>query len=313
MDIGMIGLGRMGANMARRLIRYGKEMCGGERHKVVVWNRTHEKVLELVKDGAEGVLRLSGLMEKLSKPNVIWVMVPASLVDEILYQLIPLLSRGDIIVDGANSNYHDSMRRGKELHEKGILFVDAGVSGGLWGLENGYCIMVGGKAEAIRVIEPVLKTLAPSEGYLHVGEWGAGHFVKMIHNGIEYGMLEAYGEGFELLKASEFGLDLAKVAHLWNQGSVIRSWLLELAERALFKEKDLASVRGYIEDSGEGRWTVAEGIAKSIPIPVITASLMTRFASRQSESWSAKFIAALRNEFGGHSIFKVEDRVKPPK
>lgn len=294
MELGMIGLGKMGGNMVRRLLKDG--------HKVIVWNRTREKTDEMEKEGAIGAVTLSNLINKLPSPRILWLMIPAKAVEDMLNQLLPMLNQGDMVIDGANSNYHDSVRRGKELSLKKIYFLDAGTSGGIWGLQNGYCIMIGGEEDAVKKIEPVLKTLAPIDGYLHAGPTGAGHFTKMIHNGIEYGMLQAYGEGFELLRSSDFQLDLGKIAHLWNQGSVVRSWLLELAESALVKEKDLSSVSAYVEDSGEGRWTVEEAIDKSIPAPVITLSLMARFASRQDESWSAKFIAALRNEFGGHVV-----------
>lgn len=294
MEVGMVGLGKMGANMVRRLLKDG--------HRVVVWNRSQEKVTELVKEGAIGSSTLKELVGKLSKPSVVWLMLPAAMVEDVLHEVTPCLKDGDIVVDGANSNFHDSMRRGEELAKDGLLFLDAGVSGGIWGLQNGYCTMVGGDAKGVKIIEPVLKSLAPQDGYLHTGPSGSGHFVKMIHNGIEYGMLQAYGEGFELLRASGFNLNLGEISHLWNQGSVVRSWLLELAEKALAKDNDLKLIRGYVEDSGEGRWTVEEAIAKNIPAPVITLSLMARFASRQEESWSAKFIAALRNEFGGHEV-----------
>lgn len=293
-ELGMIGLGKMGSNMVRRLLKDG--------YKVVVWNRTREKTDEMEKEGATGAAALSNLINKLTSPRILWLMIPAKAVEEILTQLLSMLNQGDIVIDGANSNYHDSVRRGKEFSAKKIYFLDAGVSGGVWGLQNGYCLMVGGDEIPFKKIEPVLKILSPKDGYLHAGPAGAGHFAKMIHNGIEYGMLQAYGEGFELLRSSDFKFDLAKIAHLWNQGSVVRSWLLDLAERALLKESDLTSIRAYVEDSGEGRWTVEEAINKNIPVPVITLSLMARFASRQDESWSAKFIAALRNEFGGHVV-----------
>jgi 6-phosphogluconate dehydrogenase len=214
------------------------------------------------------------------------------------------LAKGDVIVDGGNSNYKDSIRRAEKLREQGLYFVDAGTSGGIWGLKVGYCMMVGGDKEIVERLVPIFETLAPKDGYLHAGPSGAGHFVKMIHNGVEYGMMQAYGEGFELLKASQFDLDLGKIAHLWNQGSVVRSWLLELCESAFAKDPHLSSVKGYVEDSGEGRWTVEEAIDRSVPAPVLTLSLFARFASRQEDSFAAKVTAALRNEFGGHAVRK---------
>jgi 6-phosphogluconate dehydrogenase len=225
-------------------------------------------------------------------------------VDETLQALLPRLTAGDILIDGGNSNYKDSIRRAGEVSARGFHYLDCGTSGGIWGLKNGYCIMVGGEVSAFATAEPVFRTLAPKEGYLHVGPSGAGHFVKMIHNGIEYGMLQAYAEGFELLKASDFPLDLGRISTLWNQGSVVRSWLLELAERAFQKDPDLSSLKGYVEDSGEGRWTILESIEKSVPAPVLTLALQARFRSRQEDSFSAKVIAALRNEFGGHAVKK---------
>jgi 6-phosphogluconate dehydrogenase len=225
-------------------------------------------------------------------------------VDQTIEQLLPNLTKGDILIDGGNSNYKDSIRRAEKLKPHGMHFIDAGTSGGVWGLKNGYCMMVGGEKEIVERLAPIFTTLAPKDGYLHVGPNGAGHFVKMIHNGIEYGMLQAYGEGFELLKASQFDLDLGKISHLWNQGSVVRSWLLELAESAFQKDPKLTSIKGYVEDSGEGRWTVEEAIEKSVPAPVLMLSLFARFASRQEDSFAAKVIAALRNEFGGHAVKK---------
>jgi 6-phosphogluconate dehydrogenase len=230
-------------------------------------------------------------------------MVPAGeATEQIIREVLHLLQSGDIIVDGGNSYFRDSIRRGEEIEDLGILFVDAGTSGGVWGLENGYCMMAGGSEEAFARIEPALKTLAPEDGYAHVGPVGAGHFTKMVHNGIEYAMLEAYAEGFEILEASTFELDLHEIARLWNRGSVVRSWLLELAERAFAKDPHLSQLRGYVEDSGEGRWTVLEAINESVPAPAIALSLFARFASRQDDSFAMKVIAALRNEFGGHAV-----------
>ncbi|HEU5376508.1 MAG TPA: decarboxylating 6-phosphogluconate dehydrogenase [Ktedonobacteraceae bacterium] len=296
MDIGFIGLGRMGANMVRRLLR--------DKHRVVAWNRTAAKTDEIVSEGAEGAYSIPELVEKLPTPRIIWVMVPSGqATDDMINEVAPLLAKGDIIIDGGNSNYKDSIRHGQELSAKGFQFMDAGTSGGIWGLKVGYCLMVGGEKATFEHVEPLLKTLAPPDGYLHCGPYGAGHFVKMVHNGIEYGMLQAYGEGFEILKASQYELDLHKVAHLWNQGSVVRSWLLELAEDAYQKNgSDLGKIRGYVNDSGEGRWTVQQAIDTDVPAPVITLSLLERFRSRQDESYTAKVIAALRNEFGGHEV-----------
>ena len=297
MELGMIGLGRMGANMTERLLGGG--------HRVISYDRSPEAIQRVVDKGAVGAHSLADFVKQLILPRAIWLMVPAGdPVDQTIEQLLPLLSKGDILIDGGNSSYKDSIRRAEKLKPQGIYFVDAGTSGGIWGLKLGYCMMVGGEKEVIERLEPIFETLAPTGGYLHVGPNGAGHFVKMIHNGIEYGMMQAYGEGFELLKASQFDLDLAKIAHLWNQGSVVRSWLLELAESAFSKDPQLASIRGYVEDSGEGRWTVQEAIERNVPAPVLMLSLFARFASRQEDSFSAKVVAALRNEFGGHAVKK---------
>jgi 6-phosphogluconate dehydrogenase len=238
-------------------------------------------------------------------PRAIWLMVPSGdPVDQTIEQLLPHLTAGDVLIDGGNSHYKDSIRRAERLKAQGFHFIDAGTSGGVWGLQVGYCLMVGGEREIVARLEPIFMTLAPPNGYLHVGPSGAGHFVKMVHNGIEYGMMQAYGEGFELLQASQFGLDLAKIARLWNQGSVIRSWLLELCDNAFAKDAQLSSIKDYVEDSGEGRWMVQEAVERSVPVPVLMASLFARFASRQEHSFSAKLVAALRNEFGGHAVRK---------
>jgi 6-phosphogluconate dehydrogenase len=282
----MVGLGRMGANMAERLRRGGHDVIGYDRDPKV-----------------SQVALLSELVGKLAAPRTVWLMVPSGEpTEQSIKEVAGLLQRGDLVVDGGNSNFRDSVRRGAELEERGLMLVDAGTSGGVWGLENGYCLMVGGSDEAFARIEPALKTLAPEDGYAHVGPVGAGHFTKMVHNGIEYAMLEAYGEGFEILQASEFELDLHEIARLWNRGSVVRSWLLELAERAFAKDPHLSQLRGYVEDSGEGRWTVLEAINESVPAPAIALSLFARFASRQDDSFAMKVIAALRNEFGGHAV-----------
>jgi len=297
MELGMIGLGRMGANMTERLV------LGG--HRVISYDRSPEAIQRVVDKGAVGSRSLADFVQQLSQPRAAWLMVPSGdPVDQTIEQLLPQLAKGDVIIDGGNSYYKDSIRRAEKLKQQGIYFVDAGTSGGIWGLKVGYCMMLGGEKEIVERLDPIFKTLAPKDGYLHVGPSGAGHFVKMIHNGIEYGMLQAYGEGFELLKASGFDLDLGKIAHLWNQGSVVRSWLLELAESAFNKDPELASIKGYVEDSGEGRWTVLEAVERNVPASVLTLSLFARFASRQEDSFSAKVIAALRNEFGGHAVKK---------
>jgi 6-phosphogluconate dehydrogenase len=296
MRLAMVGLGRMGGNMVRRLIRGG--------HEVVAWDRSPDAVTDLAAEGAEGAADLPDLVRRLPAPRLVWLMVPAGApVDQTIEQLLPGLARGDTVVDGGNSNFHDTIRRGAALQARGIELVDSGTSGGIWGLENGYCLMVGGSKAAVARAEPVFRSLAPVGGFAHVGPTGAGHFVKMVHNGIEYGLLQAYAEGYEILHHSkEFDLDLHQIAGLWNHGSVVRSWLNELAERAFADGADLADIRGYVEDSGEGRWTVQEAIDQSVPAPVITLSLLMRFASRQDESFSAKVIAALRNQFGGHAV-----------
>ncbi len=301
MQVGMIGLGRMGMNMARRLLT--------ENHQVIVYNRTQEKVKQMIKEGAIGSDSFEELVQKLSPPRVVWMMYPAGeLVDETTSTLSNLLSEGDILVEGGNSYYKDDIRRARALKTKGIHYVDAGVSGGIWGLKIGYCMMIGGDEADFRHIEPLLKTLAPPNGYLYCGPTGSGHFVKMIHNGIEYAIMEAYGEGFELLKASPYGenLELDKVAHLWNQGSVVRSWLLELLESALDKDPQLSDIKGYVEDSGEGRWTVQQAVESGVSAPVIALSLFKRFQSRENDLFSDKVLAALRREFGGHAVVSNE-------
>jgi 6-phosphogluconate dehydrogenase len=299
MQIGMIGLGRMGMNMAVRLLR--------GRHTVVAYNRTFEKTEEIARNGAKAAYSIEELIRALKPPRHVWLMLPAGKpTDDMIASLGPLLRKGDTIIDGGNSFYKDDIRRGKGLGKAGIHYVDAGVSGGIWGLKNGYCLMIGGEMASFRKLEPVLKTLSPKDGYLFCGPAGAGHFVKMVHNGIEYGMMAAYGEGFEILHASPYAgsMDFAKVAHLWNQGSVIRSWLLELAEDAFKKDPGLAQPEAYVEDSGEGRWTVLQAVETAVPAPVITASLYQRFRSRDSNAFSDRLLAALRNEFGGHALKK---------
>ena len=295
MQIGFVGLGRMGYNMTLRLLRGG--------HEVVAFNRSSDKVEEAARHGAKPAASLEALVRQLGAPRIVWLMIPAGPpVDETLDALLPLLSRGDLVVDGGNSNFRDSQRRGARVREAGLAFVDAGVSGGVWGLENGYCMMLGGEAASIARLKPALDTLAPPEGWLHAGPSGAGHFSKMIHNGVEYGMMQAYAEGFEILKASEFGYDLEKMAHLWNRGSVVRSWLLELAERAFAEDPGLEKIRGWVEDSGEGRWTVLEAVERGVPAPVLALSLFRRFRSRQEDPFSDRVLAALRNQFGGHAV-----------
>ena len=296
MKLAMVGLGRMGGNMVRRLLH--------DKHEIVAWDRSTDAVSELAGEGAEGAKDLADLVSRLETPRMIWLMVPAGApVDQTIEQLLPRLTRGDIIIDGGNSNFRDTMRRGAVLGTRGIELIDAGTSGGVWGLELGYCLMVGGSKAAVKHVEPIFRTLAPKDGFAHVGPTGAGHYVKMVHNGIEYGMLQAYAEGYEILHhAKDFELDLHQIAAVWNHGSVVRSWLNELAERAFADSPDLTDIRGYVDDSGEGRWTVQEAIDQSVPAPVITLSLLMRFASRQDESFSAKVIAALRNQFGGHAV-----------
>jgi 6-phosphogluconate dehydrogenase len=290
MKLGMVGLGRMGANMTERLRKDG--------HTVETYART-------APDRTAG--SLVELASMLDQPRVVWLMIPAGTPTENAFQtLLPLLEDGDIVVDGGNSNFRDSQRRAAEAKRKGVFFLDTGVSGGVWGLKEGYCVMVGGEAEAFAEAEPIFKSLAPNDGYAHVGPSGAGHFVKMVHNGIEYGLMQAYAEGFEILQASEFPLDLNQVAGIWRYGSVVRSWLLELLVRALEEDPNLEKIRGYVEDSGEGRWTVFEAINESVPAGVIALSLFARFASRQDESFAAKVNAALRNQFGGHAVKAVE-------
>ena len=295
MDLGMIGLGRMGANMTERLLQAG--------HRVITYDQSPEAIQRVVDIGATGAHSLADFVRQLEPPRVIWLMVPSGdPVDTTIEQLLPILSADDTIIDGGNSNYKDSIRRAEKLKPQSIRFVDVGTSGGIWGLQVGYCMMIGGEKEIVDTLDPIFKTLAPKNGYAHLGPSGAGHYAKMIHNGIEYGMLQAYGEGFEMLKASRFDFDLAKISHLWNQGSVVRSWLLELAESAFAKDPQLSSISGYVEDSGEGRWTVLEAVERELPAYVLTLSLFARYASRQEDSFSAKVIAALRNEFGGHAV-----------
>ncbi len=296
MQLAMIGLGRMGGNMVQRLLQGG--------HQVVVYDRSADAAKPHVAMGASAAKDLADLSARLATPRVVWIMVPAGApVESTIDQLLPVLAKGDVIIDGGNSNFKDSIRRAAKVKEHGLEFIDSGTSGGIWGLTVGYCLMIGASPEAFRQCEPIFKTLAPQDGYAHVGPPGAGHYVKMIHNGIEYGLLQAYAEGYEILHASkDFKLDLKQISSVWNRGSVVRSWLNELAERAFAKDADLTALKGYVEDSGEGRWTVQEAIDLDVPAPVITLSLLARFRSRQPDSFGAKVIAALRNEFGGHAV-----------
>jgi 6-phosphogluconate dehydrogenase len=295
MQLGFIGLGRMGGNMVRRLLQGG--------HQIVAHNRSPEPVKEVEKLGAIAAYSLQDLVAKLTLPRSVWVMVPAGKpTADMVTTLADLLTAGDTVIEGGNSHYKEDAPRAAELKKKGIHYLDAGTSGGIWGLKVGYCLMVGGEREVFERHEPIFKTLAPEKGYGYMGSHGAGHYVKMIHNGVEYGMMQAYAEGFELLHKSDFQLDLPAIAQLWMQGSVVRSWLLELAASALAKDPQLNRIRGYVEDSGEGRWTILDAIDKDVPAPVITQSLFTRFRSRQEESFGEKLLAALRNEFGGHAV-----------
>jgi 6-phosphogluconate dehydrogenase len=296
MDLVIAGLGRMGANMARRLHAAG--------HHVVAWNRSAAKAHELMAEGLDGAVTPEEAVARLPQPRIVWLMVPAGEATEsTMQEFAELLQPGDTIVDGGNANFKDSRRRHALLAERGIRFVDAGISGGVWGLQNGYGTMVGGDREAVEPLEPIFRALAPGGGYVHAGPPGAGHYTKMVHNGIEYGLMQAYAEGFEILHASEYPIDLEAVARAWQHGTVIRSWLLELAGDAFADHgADLADVRGWVADSGEGRWTVQEAMDLDVPAPVITLALLTRFRSRQEETFSGQVLAALREQFGGHAI-----------
>ena len=297
MQLGMVGLGRMGANMTKRLLERG--------HELVVYDRNLEAVAASVEEGAVGASSLEELASKLDAPRAVWVMVPSGApTRETVSALGRILSAGDTVIDGGNSPWKDALAQKEELGANGVRMVDAGVSGGVWGLKVGYCLMVGGDADAVEPLEPIFTALAPEDGYAHVGPVGAGHFVKMVHNGIEYGMLQAYAEGFALMDAAtELELDLHQIGSVWQHGSVVRSWLLELAVLALADKEGFAQIKGYVEDSGEGRWTVTEAIDRAVPLPTITSSLFARFSSRQENAYSARIIAALRNQFGGHEFF----------
>jgi 6-phosphogluconate dehydrogenase len=295
MELGVVGLGRMGANIARRLLRDG--------HRVVVMDRDPAPGQALKEVGADPAADLAQLVAGLTPPRHVWIMVPSGApVTQTIDALVPLLAEGDCIIDGGNSNYRDSIARAEALKPKGLHFLDVGTSGGVWGLEKGFCLMIGGEPEIFERLQPIFKSLAPTNGYGYMGASGSGHFVKMVHNGIEYGLLQAYAEGFEMLEASPYDIDLHAVSTLWNQGGVVRSWLLELAERALADDPKLATIRGYVDDSGEGRWTVQEAVELGVPATVLAHSLFARFRSRQDESFGAKLIAALRQQFGGHAV-----------
>jgi 6-phosphogluconate dehydrogenase len=300
MQIGFVGLGKMGSNMTTRLLRGG--------HQVVAYDRDAAVVERAADAGAAGASSLDELVEALAPPRAVWVMVPAGEPTESTVEALgERLDADDAIVDGGNTHFADDIRRAAALGRKGIHYVDAGTSGGVWGLAEGYCLMVGGQADVCRRLEPVFLTLAPPDGYLRVGDHGAGHYVKMVHNGIEYGLMQAYAEGFELMHASPFALDLGAVARVWMHGSVVRSWLLELAGRALAQDPDLSRLTGHVEDSGEGRWTLHEGIERAVPLPVTSAALFTRFRSRADNPFAERLLAALRHQFGGHSVIRTGD------
>ncbi len=300
MELAMVGLGKMGANMATRLTRGG--------HHVIGYDPSDAAVKEAAQTGTEGTHSLKEAVNKLKAPRIVWSMVPAGkITDETVEQLSTLLAKGDVVIDGGNSNYKDSIQHAALLESKGIDFVDCGTSGGIWGLEEGYSMMIGGKREVVEKLRPIFQTLAPAadKGWGWVGPHGAGHFVKMVHNGIEYGLMEALGEGFSILKAKkEFDLNLDQVAHIWQYGSVVRSWLLDLAARALDEDATLADIEPWVADSGEGRWTVFESVDLAVPAPIISLALQMRFASRDEENFTARMLAALRNQFGGHAVKK---------
>ena len=297
MELGFIGLGKMGMNMVTRL-QQGK-------HRVVAYDRTADLIKQAESVGCVGAASLEDMIAKLKAPRIVWIMVPSGApTEETVGNVASLLSAGDIIIDGGNTNFHDDVRRAAELKKKSLHYVDAGTSGGIWGLKLGYCLMVGGDKAVIDQLAPIFKTLAPENGWAHMGSAGAGHYVKMVHNGIEYSMMQGYAEGFELMSKSEYKLDLPRIADLWMQGSVVRSWLLELTAGALKQDPKLEGLKGYVQDSGEGRWTILDAIDKDVPVPTLTAALFTRFRSRQEESFAEKMLAAMRNAFGGHAVKK---------
>lgn len=299
MRIGLVGLGRMGGNMTTRLLEHKIE--------VVAYDVSRARVDEISSKGAKASYSIKEMVSLLTDRVVVWLMIPAGkLVDDSIEMLLPELKKNDIIIDGGNSHWKDSRRRGEYLNKKGIKFIDCGVSGGVWGLKNGYCLMYGGDKEACSYCEPIFKALAPDKGYLYCGENGSGHFVKMVHNGIEYGMMQSYAEGFELLERSPFKIDLAATANVWQYGTVIRSWLLELASNALQNDPHLDKLKGYVDDSGEGRWTVEAALEFEVPANVISTALFNRFRSRQEDSFAMKLLAALRNQFGGHPVKTIE-------
>ena len=295
MDIGFVGLGKMGLNMVTRLQRAG--------HQVTAYDRSADALANATAAGCTGAASLADLVQRLKAPRAVWIMVPSGPpTEETVQAVTALLAPGDVIIDGGNTRFHDDVRRSKELAARKLQYIDAGTSGGIWGLKNGYCLMVGGNKEAVDRLAPVFEALAPPNGWAHVGAAGAGHYVKMVHNGIEYSLMQGYAEGFELMSKSEYRLDLSRIADLWLQGSVVRSWLLELAASALKEDPRLEQLKGYVQDSGEGRWMVADAIDKDVPVPTLTAALFTRFRSRQTESFAEKMLAALRNAFGGHAV-----------
>jgi 6-phosphogluconate dehydrogenase len=295
MEIGFIGLGKMGLNMVTRLQQAG--------HHVTAYDRSAEALAQATTAGCSGATSLADLVQRLKAPRAVWIMVPSGPPTEETVQAVAmLLESGDVVIDGGNTRFHDDVRRAKELAAKNVQYIDAGTSGGIWGLKNGYCLMIGGERDPVNRLAPIFTSLAPPNGWAHVGAAGAGHYVKMVHNGIEYSLMQAYAEGFELMSKSDYRLDLPRIADLWMQGSVVRSWLLELAASALREDPRLESLKGYVQDSGEGRWMIADAIEKDVPVPTLTLALFTRFRSRQTESFAEKMLAALRNAFGGHAI-----------
>ena len=297
MELGFVGLGKMGMNMVTRLRR--------DQHRVVVYDRTPDLIKQAESVGCVGASSLQDLVSKLTGPRTVWIMVPSGApTEDTVHRVAGLLSVDDVVIDGGNSNFHDDSRRAAELKQRGLHYMDVGTSGGIWGLQVGYCMMVGGDKAVVDRHAPIFTTLAPEQGWAHMGGHGAGHYVKMVHNGIEYSMMQGYAEGFELMSKSEYRLDLAKIADLWMHGSVVRSWLLELTAGALKEDPKLEGIKGYVQDSGEGRWTILDAIDKDVPVPTLTAALFTRFRSRQDESFAEKLLAAMRNAFGGHAVRK---------